>query len=318
MSWSTRGFLIAAAIGVTAVGIAAGGISNTHPPGMLAENIRGMRPVYAPTRIAAVPNEQAIVGRVWAPGLDEGYTPQGLAVVEGAVLVSAYRSDDPRVNRGPCRVYRIEPQSGHDRGHLDVPAPCGHAGGLADPGEGMLYVADTHAVFETLLRQAFSGRALPFRGIALGPGLTGALAVSAPGAIWLGTYNEDTEGRLFRFTTAELTRPRSGAPLTVSDATAQLAIPSYAQGAALDRDGRLWVARSDNGWGELVRLDLASGAVERRYAVAAGIEGIAFDGNGLLWAVSEAGARHVWDNFPTRLVMPFFPLIFAIDPQRLE
>ena len=315
----TRRLLVAAAIGVVTLAVAAGQLTHVlGPAGMLAENIRGMRPSYAPTRVAAVPNEKAIVGRVWVPGLDDGYNPQGLTVVEGALLVSAYRSDDPNRNRGPCRVFRIDPESGREMGHVDVPVPCGHAGGLADPGEGLLYVADTHALFETLLRQAFSGQALPFRGVALGPGLTGALAVSAPGAIWLGTYKEDEEGRLFRFTTAKLTRPRNGAQLTVSDASAQLAIPSHAQGGALDRDGRLWVARSANRWGELARLDLATGAVERRYAVAAGIEGIAFDGNGLLWAVSEAGARHTWDNFFARLVMPFFPLVFAIDPQRLE
>ena len=52
--------------------------------------------------------------------------------------------------------------------------------------------------------------------------------------------------------------------------------------------------------------------------MAGGIEGIAFDQGGLLWAVSEAGARHVYDNFLAAWVMPFFPLVFAIDPARLE
>jgi hypothetical protein len=37
-----------------------------------------------------------------------------------------------------------------------------------------------------------------------------------------------------------------------------------------------------------------------------------------MWAVSEAGARHVYGNFFAALVIPFFPLVFAIDPQRLE
>jgi len=112
--------------------------------------------------------------------------------------------------------------------------------------------------------------------------------------------------------------PRGGDTLTLADASAELAIPSYAQGAAFDRDGRLWVARSHNRWGELDRLDPATGAIERRYAVAPGIEGIAFDQRGLMWAVSEAGARHVYDNFWAALVMPFFPLVFAIDPAQLE
>jgi len=182
----------------------------------------------------------------------------------------------------------------------------------------MLYVSDTHALFATLLRQAFSERALPFRGTVLGPGLVGALAASAPGGIWIGTYREDGDGTLYRFDAAALTRPSGNDVLNVSDAARRVAIPSYAQGAAIDGHGKLWVARSEWRWGELVRIDLASGAVERRYAAAPGIEGIAFDAQGLLWAVSEAGARHVWDHFYARPFAPFFPLVFALDTARLE
>jgi len=314
-----RRFLAAAAIGVLLLAIAAGGLSNAvAPAGMLAELIHGQRPGYGPLRVSAVPNEKAILRRFWVPGLDEGYNPQGLAAVDGALLVSAYRSEAYGVNRGPCRLFRLNPESGRETGHTDVPAPCGHAGGVAYPGGDMLYVADTHALFEIFLRQAFDAQALPIRGIRLGPGLVGALATSAPGAIWTGTYNEEGPGRLYRFTSEVLFRARDAGILTIADASAELAIPSHAQGAAFDRDGKLWVARSHNRWGELDRLDLATGAVERSYAVAAGIEGIAFDDDGLMWAVSEAGARHTYDNFLAALVMPFFPLVFAIDTARLE
>ena len=44
---------------------------------------------------------------------------------------------------------------------------------------------------------------------------------------------------------------------------------------------------------------------------------IAFDADGRLWAVSEAGARHYYDSW-RGLVLPFYPLIFAVDPARLE
>ena len=314
-----RRFLTAAALGILALVIAAGGLSNAvAPAGVLAENIRGMRPSYGPIRVSEVPNEKAILRRVWVPGLDAGYNPQGLAAVAGALLVSAYRSDAYGVNRGPCRLFRLDPESGRETGHADVPAPCGHAGGLAYPGGDMLYVADTHALFEIFLRQAFEAQAFPIRGMRLGPGLVGALAASTPGAIWIGTYKEDGPGRLYRFASEVLSRARDLGTLTIADASAELAIPSYAQGAAFDRDGKLWVARSHNRWGELDRLDPATGLVERSYAMAAGIEGIAFDQGGLLWAVSEAGARHVYDNFWAALVMPFFPLVFAIDTARLE
>ena len=48
------------------------------------------------------------------------------------------------------------------------------------------------------------------------------------------------------------------------------------------------------------------------------IEGIAFDRQALLWAVAEAGARHGWDHFFARRLTPFFPLVFALDTERLE
>jgi hypothetical protein len=314
-----RRLLTAAAIAILALAIAAGRLANAPaPPGILAELIQGIRPSYGPGRVAEVPNEKAIIRRFWVPGLDAGYDPQGLAVVAGAVLVSAYRSTEFGVNRGPCRVFRLDRDSGHETGHADVPAPCGHAGGLAYPGGDMLYLADTHTLFAIFLRQAFDETALPIRAMRLGPGLVGALAAAMPGAIWTGTYREDGPGRLFRFGADVLARLHGGDTLLAGDAAAEIAIPSYAQGAAFGRDGKLWVARSHARWGELDRLDPATGAVEQSYAAAPGIEGIAFDQDGLLWAVSEAGARHVYDNFFAGLVMPFFPLVFAIDPQRLE
>jgi len=314
-----RRFLTAAAIGVLLLGIAAGRLPNAvAPAGMLAELIPGARPGYGPARVSAVPNETAIIRRFWVPGLDAGYNPQGLTVVAGALLVSAYRSEAYGVNRGPCRLFRLDPDSGRETGYADVPSPCGHAGGLAYPGADTLYLADTHNLFEIFLRQAFGEQAFSIRGIPLSPGLVGALAASTPGAIWSGTYKEDGPGTLHRFSSEMLSRLDGGARLTIADASAELAIPSYAQGAAFDRDGKLWVARSHDRWGELDRLDPVTGAVERRYAVAGGIEGIAFDEGGLLWAVSEAGARHLYDDFLAALVMPFFPLVFAIDPARLE
>src|SRR5437667_3309040 len=235
-----RRFLTAAAIGILMLGIAAGGLSNAvAPAGMLAELIHGTRPSYGPARVSAVPNEKAIVRRFWVPELDAGYDPQGLTAVAGALLVSGYRSEAYGVNRGPCRLFRLDAESGRETGHADIPAPCGHAGGLAYPGGDMLYLADTHALFAIFLRQAFGEQALPIRGIELGPGLVGALAASAPGAIWTGTYNEDGPGTLYRFTSEVSSPLRGRETLTVADASATLAIPSYAQGAAFDRDGKL-------------------------------------------------------------------------------
>ena len=117
--------------------------------------IAGIAPSYGPKTVSAVPNAAAIVRRIWLPGLDAGYDPQGLAVDGGGIYVSAYRSDSLGVRRGPCRVMRIDLETGDSTGYIDVPSPCGHAGGLAVGGDGMLYVADTHTLFATPLAQAF-------------------------------------------------------------------------------------------------------------------------------------------------------------------
>jgi hypothetical protein len=277
--------------------------------------IAGIAPSYGPKTVSAVPNAAAIVRRIWLPGLDAGYDPQGLAVDDGAIYVSAYRSDSLGVRRGPCRVIRIDVETGGSTGYVDVPSPCGHAGGLAFGGDGMLYVADTHTLFATPLARAFDGR-VRFRRFSLGPGVIGGLAASTPDGIWLGTY-EDGPGRLLRFTAATLARLSDGETLEASQAATVLIIPDHAQGAAIGGGG-LWITRSDWNWGTLDRLDPVTGAPQRRYEIAPGTEGIAFGNAGRLWAVSEAGSRHIYDHPFLGLFQPFFPLVFALDLSRLE
>ena len=277
--------------------------------------IAGIAPSYGPKTVSAVPNAAALVRRIWLPGLDAGYDPQGLAVDGGGIYVSAYRSDSLGVRRGPCRVMRIDLETGDPTGYIDVPSPCGHAGGLAVGGDGMLYVADTHTLFATPLAQAFDPGA-QFRQFPLGLGLIGGLAASTPDGIWLGTY-ENRPGRLFRFTAATLARLSDGETLRASQAATVLTIPDQAQGAAIGGGG-LWIARSDWSWGTLDRLDPETGTLQRRYEIAPGTEGLALGSAGRLWAVSEAGSRHIYDYPFFGLFEPFFPLVFALDFSRLE
>jgi hypothetical protein len=254
--------------------------------------IAGIAPSYGPKTVSPVPNAAAIVRRIWFPELEAGYDPQGLVVDQGAIYVSAYRSDSLNVRRGPCRVIRIDLETGGSTGHFDVPSPCGHAGGLAVGGDGMPYVADTHTLFATPVAHAFD-RGARFRQFSLGPGIIGGLAASTPDGIWLGTY-KDGPGRLFRFTASTLARLSDGETLEASQAATVLTIPDHTQGAAIG-GGSLWIARS-----------------------APGTEGIAFGNAGRLRAVSEAGSRHIFDHPFLDLFQPFFPLVFALDPSRLE
>lgn len=275
--------------------------------------ILGIPPSYGPPTLSALPNSAAVATRIWMPGLDAGYDPQGLTVVDGSLMVAAYRSDGLRQNRGPCRVFRVDPASGHETGHFDVPAPCGHAGGLAFAGDGILYVADTRALFAVDLASAFGAGPPLVQTHPLGPGLTGSLAASDRDGIWIGSYETRGPGRIFKFESGALRALRHNEPLLAEMAVRQVAIPAYAQGAAIDPNGQLlWVARSAVGWGAVDTVDLKSGAVIQRHAALPGLEGIAFDAADRLWGVSEAGARHVYDHPLARLISPFHPIILDL------
>jgi hypothetical protein len=288
--------------------IAASGIAPAPSGSNLA--ILGGRPGYGPAAVSAVPDQAAIDRLIWVPGLDDGWDPQGLAFAQGSLFVSAYRSRSMWRDRGPCRVFRVDPATGNETGHFEVPAPCGHAGGLAYAG-GKLFIIDTHTLFETDLDHAFSCTRPALKIHPLGAGLKGAFAVSDSRSIWIGDYQQNGPAKAFKFAVATIEALADGSTLRAEAAAMVLPIPDYAQGGAIDAQQHLWVPRSDVSWGFLDRLELTSGALEKRYAAPAGIEGIAFDERGRLWAISEAGARHLPWHYP------FFPLIFRLDPARL-
>jgi sugar lactone lactonase YvrE len=315
-SWRRRGArrerVLRAGRIVAAIGlIGASGVSLKNRS-IDAGAILGARPSYGPAVTGTVPNIAAIDQLIWMPGLDAGWNPQGLAMAEGSLFVSAYRSGRFDRYRGPCRVFRLDPATGRETGRVDVPPPCGHAGGLAYAGNGTLYIADTRTLFAVALDAAFTATPPRFRSFPLGSGVGGGLAASGQGAVWLGSYSQGPGGKILQFRMAALDALESGAPVEAKGAARELAIPSHAQGAAVDPAGSLWIARSDIAWGSLDRLDAATGRVAARYPAPGGIEGIAFDPSGRLWAVSEAGSRHI------PLHYPFFPLIFRLDPARLR
>src|SRR5262245_8833856 len=92
---------------------------------------QGKIPVYTDRTLSVVPNAAAMSRLIWSPGLNEGYVPQGITVLDGAIFVGTYRSEDTKQDRGPCRLYRLTPlHSGPTIEFLDLPPQCGHAGGL--------------------------------------------------------------------------------------------------------------------------------------------------------------------------------------------
>ena len=277
-----------------------------------AETPLGTPPTYTDKKLGLMPdgplpNEVAILRRIWMPGLDEGFVPQGLTVVDDAVYVAAYKSVE-NAGRGPCRLYRLDTASGQVAGVLDLPARCGHAGGAARGAPGHLWVADTRDIFEIQLDvPASKGIGKVVRHIRLTGQVKGSFAAGTGDALWLGTYETFGEPRLHRFPLAKLK-----SELNEQDADASVIVPQRAQGAAFDAKGQLWVTRSSGSFGELVRLDQKTGEVLARHALPAGTEDIGFDSKGHLWTVSEAGSKR-WLAWAT-----FFPVVFQVDMSRLR
>jgi outer membrane protein assembly factor BamB len=277
--------------------------------------ILGRKPGYLPGDPSAVPNEQAITRAIWAPGLDGGYVPQGVGFEAGHVLVSGYRSTDPKVGSGPCRVFRVEAATGREAGSFDLPGECGHAGGIAGLGGGVIVVSDTRRLYRIDLAKALAtgkGEDGLTATLRLAGGLKGSFVAFDGRDLWIGTYDKDaSKARLHRLA-VKLFDEQDGKTLTDDRAEASLPIPAEAQGAAFDRSGGLWLASSSSRQGTLYRLDRATGAVLARHEVAVGTEDLEFDGEGRLWSVSEAGSQR-WSKWSTT-----YPLVFQLDLSKLK
>lgn len=274
-----------------------------------AEAPLGKQPGYTSRALSPLPNGQAVTKSIWAPGLDEGYVPQGVTFLNGRLFISGYLSTDPAQDRGPCRLFTLDPASGRVLSFLDLPAQCGHAGGLAKGPRGNIFVADSRHLFEIELSERSPGEpGQVVRTVALSGQLKGSFAASTADGIWLGAYERNGEPKLFRIPWAALRQPK----ISEAQAVEAIALPLLAQGAAFDGSGALWITRSSSKLGELLKIDRKSGAILLRFPMPIGIEDIGFEPDGALWSLSEAGSKR-WNAWSA-----FYPLAFRLDVNLLK
>jgi hypothetical protein len=277
--------------------------------------ILGTQPSYLSEVAKSFANDHAVLRRIWVPGLEEGYVPQGLAIVGRHIFVSAYQGT-AKPDQATCRVFRVEVETGKAAGSFDLPSQCGHSGGVADVGGGLIVVSDTRYLWRIDAEKALAaGKAEgALRGsVQLAGELVGSFLSFDGKDIWIGTYTvraEAAKAKLHRLP-MRVFDEFDGRGIDESQALETLPSPPLGQGMAL-KGNEIWIASSSSQIGWLHRLERATGKVIARYDTIIGIEGIAFDSQGRLWAVSEAGARKYlqWKLH--------FPLIFEIDAAKLQ
>lgn len=306
-------------LGVTVLAVAIAGCAAMG--GEAPRMAMGQRPAYLQALATSVPNAAAIGTRIFIPGLDEDWVPQGLAVAEGQILVSSYKpTPDLTKNSGPCRVFRIDPATGRTTGQFDLPLDrCNsHAGGMAYLGNGRLVVSDTWMLSIVDLPRALAA------GTAAGviktvkvkreSGLRGSFAGSDGQNAWIGHWAREKEKSFAFKLPPDFFDRYDGQTVDEKVAVASMPIPVESQGMAFDKAGNVWTTSSrSNTMSKIYRLD-RSGQVTGEYEAPIGMEGIDFDASGRLWGMTESGTRKYlrWgEQFN-------FPFLFAIATAKLQ
>lgn len=276
----------------------------------------GEKPAYLWGEISSVPNEQAIAATIWAPGLEEGYVPQGLSYAEGNVLVAAYRSTDTKIDKGPCRIFSVAAKTGKLNGFFDMPEECGHAGGVALIGKGTIVVADTRTLYKIDLEKALAAKNTAealISTVKLAGGLKGSFVDFDGVDLWVGSSEKDeSKARAHRLSLSVFDQFNGKPAIREDKALSAIPLPTEGNGMAFDAAGKMWIASSNSKYGALYRIEPKSGEILSRYDMVMGIEDLGFDENGKLWSVSEAGTRR-WSKWRST-----YPVLFQVDVQLLK
>jgi hypothetical protein len=285
------------------------------PFSTMAADVLGKKPSHVWGDPSSVVNDQALTKLIWAPGIDDGYVPQGLTVAEGSILVSGYKSTDPKVDRGPCRVFKVDVNRGEYTGQFDLPEEFGHAGGLVYVGQGVLVASDTRRLYKIDMNKAFQDgdtKNAQLGAVRLGGELKASFVDFDGTSIFVGSSEKDPSKAQGFFLPVSIFETHNGKTIKEDIALKSFPIAVEANGAAFDKLGNLWMTFSSSKHGKLQKIDPISGKVLAQYEMVIGIEDLGFDEEGRLWSVSEAGSLR-WSKWSKT-----FPVIFQVEVTKLK
>lgn len=244
------------------------------------------------------------------------FVPQGLAVAgDGTAYVSGY-DYEPHPGHRECQVAHVDLRTGTVLAFADffqgrVPAEfCRHGGGIALSSHG-LWLAGAGRIW--LHDPDLLGTGEEVRRLWVVDHSIRASTVAADeDALVIGWFSEHRRGWVLRFRYADLLAPGA---LTMDaqpggggvEPVRVRRVPSHVQGLTVS-GGRTWLARSTSYCGELVTPG------GRRIPFLPGAEGVGFDRDGRLWAVSESGSRP-YQRMGGR---PDVPTLSRVDLSRLD
>ena len=119
------------------------------------EMVRGEAPAdLAGRELAAFRNDDAVCRAAWVPAVEDGFVPQGLALLSGTEAILSGYLVDPATgdDRRRCAIVTLDVLSGAagrlvDLGARSSARACEHAGGIAIAPTGEVVIADQAALF---------------------------------------------------------------------------------------------------------------------------------------------------------------------------
>ncbi len=265
---------------------------------LAAGQVIGNKPDYLPSTLTRFWGDDAVCRGRWLGGDHGRFVPQSVDVDRDFVWVSGYDGSSD-VDGRICWVYQLarpslrvvtEVRSLSGRLRDGTTITCHHAGGIVSDGP-RLWVSDTTNLF--LLKRSEVGSPSAVKRVwRLGGEVRGSTSTLHPvKGLGLGRYAVRGEGRVDWY---DVPRMLASTAETLYASGTEPA-PNGLQGMSV---GALSPEATRATWKTLSgsRCTVLLGPGGRRIPVTPGVEGLAFDGGGGAWMLSESSARTYYDS----------------------